>query len=355
MVDKRPVLAATRSASHSPLPTWPCTAEPPLDHGVIKQIPADFRVTELPLLLPEGEGEHLWVKIRKTGWNTAGVASLLSRATGARKGDVSYAGLKDRQAITEQWFSVHLPGRETPRLPELLTDGVEVLEQSRHSRKLRRGALKGNRFEIVLRQCHGNRDDVAKTLARLQAQGFPNYFGEQRFGRDGANITKARQMLRGKRRVKDRDQRSLLISSARSLVFNDVLALRVARENWHRPLPGDLMLLGEGNSLFSVATVDDALVQRAEQGEIHPSGPLPGTQGNTQTTGEVAELEQLVLERHAAMVKGLNKQRVTASRRALRVIPQQLQSQWLDDVTLALSFSLPPGSYATSLLRELVS
>ncbi len=355
MADKRSALAVAGLASDSPLPTWPCTAEPPLHHGVIKQIPADFRVTELPLLLPEGEGEHLWVNIRKTGWNTVGVAGLLSRATGARNGDVSYAGLKDRQAVTEQWFSIHLPGRETPRLPEVLADGVEVLEQQRHSRKLRRGALKGNRFEIVLRQCRGAHEDVAKTLARLQAQGFPNYFGEQRFGRDGANITKARQMLRGKRRVKDREQRSLLISSARSLVFNDVLALRVERGTWYRPLLGDLMLLGESNSLFSVDTIDDALLQRAENGEIHPSGPLPGTAGKTQTTAEAAALEQLVLEPHAAIVKGLTKQRVAASRRALRVMPQQLQSQWLDEETLALSFSLPPGSYATALLRELVS
>lgn len=340
----------------SSLPTWPSAANPPLSQCIIKQVPEDFHVIELPLVLPEGDGEHLWVNIRKTGWNTAAVAGLLARVTGADKRDVSYAGLKDRHAVTEQWFSIHLPGREMAPLPDTLGDGVEVLEQSRHSRKLRRGALKGNRFRLVLRgcQCLESREVVTRTLARLEAQGFPNYFGEQRFGRAGANIAKARQMLRGKRRVKDREQRSLLISTARSLVFNDLLALRVTRGDWNQPLPGDLMLLGEGNSLFPVEHVDDLLLQRTANGDIHPSGPLPGTPGRTRTTSESAVLEECILERHAAIVRGLGKQRVTESRRALRVIPQGVQSTWLDENTLLLSFSLPPGSYATSLLRELV-
>ncbi len=335
------------------LPLWPTAGVPPLRHGVVKRKPEDFRVTELPLVEPAGEGEHLWLRVRKRGCNTTAVAAMLARAAGVPVRDVSYAGLKDRQAVTEQWFSIHLPGRVVD-IPEALDDGVEVLTQRRHDRKLRRGALRGNRFRIVVRDCEGERNAADAMLSRLATEGFPNYFGEQRFGRDGGNIVKARQMLRGKRRVRDRAQRSLLISAARSLVFNDLLARRVEQGSWHRPIAGDLMLLGESNSLFAVETVDEALLQRAGQGEIHPSGPLPGSPAKLAPTAEAAELENAVLEEHATLIKGLAKQRVTAARRALRVVPAELSHHWLDDSTLELTFSLPSGAYATSLLRELI-
>jgi len=335
------------------LPQWPTTAPPPLRNAIVRQTPEDFRVTELPLVEPAGEGEHLWVWVRKRDHNTGAVASMLARAAGVRTRDVGYAGLKDRRAVTQQWFSIHLPGRSVS-LPTPLAEGVELLAQRRHGRKLRRGALRGNRFEIVLRACDGAPEAVEERLARLAREGFPNYFGEQRFGRDGGNIDKARQMLRGERRVRDREQRSLLISTARSLVFNDLLARRVERDCWQRPVAGDLMLLGDGNSLFAVEAIDDMLLERAERGEVHPAGPLPGRPGKLRPTAAAAAIEQPVLERHASLIEGLDRQRVDAGRRALRVMPVDLSHRWLDATTLRLRFALPPGGYATALLRELV-
>ena len=335
------------------LPVWPTAGEPPLTRGRIKSRPEDFFVSEIPLALPEGEGEHLWVRVRKRGWNTTAVAALLAKHAGVGKRDVSHAGLKDRQAVTEQWFSIHLPGREA-RLPKTPDDGIEILEQRRHGRKLRRGALKGNRFEIVIRDCEGERVAVDGRLARIAAEGFPNYFGEQRFGRDGGNIPKARQMLRGKRRVRDREQRAMLISSARSLIFNDLLALRIERGCWRRPVPGDLMQLGGSNSLFHVETIDNELLQRAEAGEIHPTGLLAGDAAKLMPSGEALVLEQQILDAHAPLINGLRKQRVASARRALRVVPGGLDHTWLDDGSLRLALSLPPGSYATALLRELM-
>ena len=335
------------------LPVWPTAGEPPLTRGRIKSRPEDFLVNEIPLALPEGQGEHLWVRVRKRGWNTTAVAALLAKLAGVGRRDVSHAGLKDRQAVTEQWFSIHLPGREL-RLPETPDEGIEILEQRRHGRKLRRGALKGNRFEIVIRDCEGKREAVEDRLGRIAAEGFPNYFGEQRFGRDGGNIPKARQMLRGKRRVRDREQRAMLISTARSLIFNDLLALRIEKDCWRRPAPGDLMQLGDGNSLFHAEAIDDELLARAEAGEVHATGPLAGEAAKLTPSGEALALEQQILDAHAPLVNGLGKQRVASARRALRVLPGGLEHAWLDDTSLRLAFSLPPGSYATALLRELM-
>jgi tRNA pseudouridine13 synthase len=343
------------SESTSFLPDWPRAGEPPLAAGIVKAVPEDFKVFELPVCLPDGAGEHLWLKIRKRGWNTSRVAAVLARWAEVRPRDVSYAGLKDRQAVTEQWFSIVLPGRETPALPAKWEPGIEVLELARHGRKLRRGALRGNRFEITLRDCRGERSAVAAMVERMAVEGVPNYFGDQRFGHNGANIPKARQMLRGKRRVRDREMRGLLISAARSLVFNEVLAARVVAGIWNRPLAGDLMMLEGGHSLFAVETVDDALRQRVATGEIDPTGPLPGAAGKLQVSADAAGLENQVCEAYQPIIKGLMKQRVDAARRPLRVVPKALVHEWMDENSLRLSFELPAGSYATAVLKELLA
>lgn len=336
------------------LPVWPTVGHPPLRAARIRAEINDFEVLEVPLIEPEGEGEHLWLRIRKRNRNTTDVAKLLAKLAEIPVRDVSFAGQKDRRAVTEQWFSLYLPGREVNDLAERIGDDqIEILEALRHNRKLRRGALKGNRFRIVLRDCEGDKNAVTVCLQRLTTEGIANYFGEQRFGRNGDNIVKARQMLRGKRRVNNREQRAMLISAARSLVFNDLLALRIQEGNWNQPLPGDLMLLGDGNSLFLTESIDEALLARTAAGEVHPSGPLPGAAGKLEPMAEAARLEQAVAEAHRGILTGLKKLRINASRRALRVMPRHLRHEWLDATALAVSFELPAGSYATALLREI--
>lgn len=342
------------SESTSFLPDWPRAGQPVLHSGLIKAEPEDFQVWELPTGLPDGEGEHLWVKVRKRDWNTPPVASMLARWAGVPIRDVSYAGLKDRQAVTEQWFSIQLAGKDDPSLPAALKPGVEILEMKRHSRKLRRGALRGNRFEIIVRECAGETGLVDSAVERIRREGVPNYFGEQRFGRQGANIPRALEMLTGKRRIRDRNQRSLLLSAARSLVFNDLLSARISEGIWCTPVVGDLMMLDGSHSLFPADVVDQALLDRATSGEVHPTGILPGKSGKLETHDDAAALEEAVLADHEKLVAGLVKQKVKAARRALRVFPAELQHEWLTGDRLRLGFTLPAGSYATAVLRELI-
>lgn len=154
----------------------------PVATGHIRQSPEDFRVTEIPLFEPTGEGEHAWLRVRKRGTNTTWVAKQLAQLAGIRERDVSYAGLKDRHAVTEQWFSVHLPGQADPDWSAINNDSMQVLEHARHSRKLRRGALKGNVFRIVIRALAGepvfSREHLTKRLEQIATEGVPNYFGE---------------------------------------------------------------------------------------------------------------------------------------------------------------------------------
>lgn len=333
---------------------WPATAPGVISHAVLRASPADFRVTEIPLTLPDGEGEHLWVRLQQTGWTTASAAKILSRWTDAPPRDISYAGRKDRNAITEQWFSVQLPGQPDPTKEWEWPEGLVVLEQKRHSRKLKTGALKGNRFTLVLREVEGNQAAVNQRLEQLKATGFPNYFGPQRFGRDGDNVAEAMKMFSGEKKVKNRDMRSTMLSAARSWVFNEVLANRIKQNSWNVALQGDLLNLSGSNSLFYCEVLDDETQQRVTSGDVSPTGPLPGKGGDVTVSDDAAAIEQPLLETYAAINDGLIKHRVNASRRALRVMPGNLCWEWLDQNTLQLDFELPPGSYATALVAELM-
>ena len=182
----------------------------------------DFRVEELDGFEASGEGEHLLLTIEKCGMNTAFVAREIAHWAGVAEHAVGYAGLKDRHAVTRQRFSVQLPGREAPDVASLERDGLRVLAQERHRRKLPRGALAGNRFELVLRDVAGDRAAIEERLAQVAAHGVPNAFGEQRFGHGGGNVNKALSMFAG-RRV-GREQRSLLLSAARSVLFSSLCA-----------------------------------------------------------------------------------------------------------------------------------
>ncbi len=331
---------------------WPRTA-PPLASGILRVTPEDFVVTEVLTIPLSGSGEHVWLKVRKRGWNTDRVAQQLARAAGVPRRDVSYAGLKDRNAVTTQWFSVQLPGRDAPVWAEILPPEIEILESVRHGRKLQTGALAGNSFDIVLRECSGDRAALARRAQDISARGVPNYFGEQRFGHNGANVERALAMFAGKFNTRDRHLRGIYLSAARAFLFNQVLAQRVRQATWDQGLEGEAFVLHGSHSFFAAAGVDDTLVARLKSGDIHPSGPLWG-RGEPLTGSLVRFLEDAIVARDSALAQGLEAAGLRQERRALRLLPQELTLQWLDESALRIAFQLPAGCYATTLLRELV-
>ena len=334
--------------------------EPPLT-ATIKAQPEDFQVEELPATVPEGQGEHVWLEIEKRLLNSEDVAVWLARESGAARGRVSYAGRKDRQAVTRQWFSVQCPPESEPdwvvraeAWNAAQADGetagrARVLHVARHARKLRTGHLAGNRFEIRLGAVEGDRAAAEAILAAIREGGIPNYFGAQRFGRD--NLARARAWLGGGRPPRSRNQRSLLLSAARSAIFNAVLAERVRRGDWNRLLPGDVANLEGSGSVFPVAEVDAELEARAARLDIHPTGPLWG-KGSMQTGGEVQALEAAVAAGEPELAEGLERADMKAARRSLRMVPGAVDWRW-EGEDLMLSLELGAGEYATGLLEAI--
>ncbi|MDX2456180.1 MAG: tRNA pseudouridine(13) synthase TruD [Gammaproteobacteria bacterium] len=325
----------------------------PAATGRLRQCPEDFQVTEIPLLEPDGAGEHVWLWIRKRGENTLYVAEQLSTLAGVHPRQVSFAGLKDRYAVTEQWFSVQLSGRDEPSWETMNSDTLTVLRHARHSRKLRRGALKGNTFNITVRAMDGDSRELERRLGVILKEGVPNYFGEQRFGRDGSNLQTADRLFNNPKQRLSRNKRSLTLSSARSFLFNQLLSARVNAGNWNVPLVGDAMQLDGTHSYFIAESVDADLSRRVASQDIHPTGPLYGL-GETPAQGACRELEAAVLADHASWCAGLEAAGLKQDRRALRLHVTDLVWQWGPSGELLLTFSLPAGAYATSVLREVV-
>jgi len=325
----------------------------PLGSAKLRAEPEDFQVDEVLGFAPAGRGEHLFVRIRKRARTTEQVAGMLARAAGVPKNAVSYAGMKDKWAVTQQWFSVHLPGRDADLALGPLDEGVEIIELARHDKKLRRGVLKGNRFRLRLREVAVQPSLLSQRLARIARWGVPNYFGEQRFGRDGDNVEQAREMLAGRLRPRDRALRGILLSAARSHLFNAVLAERLRRGEWDRPLDGELMMLDGRHSLFPIEEPDEVILRRAGALEIHPTGPLVGS-GGPEPSGAVVALEREVLAGEQELIDGLRGAGLEGARRALRLRVADLGWWFPEHGVLELSFGLTAGAYATAVVRELV-
>jgi len=319
--------------------------------GLIRTAPEDFQVDEDLGFELTGEGEHVCLHIRKRNANTDFIAKQIARLAGVKSMDVSYAGLKDRHAVTTQWFSIYLANKPEPNWSQLNSDEVEVVKVLRHNRKLRRGSLKGNHFKLVLRELVGDQVLLEQRLQTISTMGVPNYFGEQRFGRD--NLAKATGMFKAEFKVKDRNKRSMYLSAARSAIFNEVLSTRVAAGNWDQALAGDLMMLDGSHSVFAVETVDDEIRRRIAEHDIHPSGPLWG-RGRLSTTADALQLEQQCAEKFALFCNGLEHAGMKQERRALRLPVRDLSWQF-DEANLSLNFFLPSGCYATAVLRELIN
>ena len=328
-------------------------SEPTLS-GAIRTFSADFKVDEKFAFDISGEGEHALLHIKKQDTNTDWLSRQISKLAGVRQVDVSYAGLKDRNAITTQWFSVWLPGKPDPDWSLLNSENVQILESCRHNRKLRRGSLRGNKFTLIVRDIDGDSSDLEQRINRIKTDGIPNYFGEQRFGIDGQNLEKATIMFSGKR-VKDRFKRSIYLSAARSAMFNEILSQRVSMNKWVEAISGDVMLLDNSHSYFLAEDIDSEIVRRINEHDIHPSGPLWG-EGELLSKGQVAILENQLVEQFPVFDRGLKNARLKQERRALRLSVKDLV--WEFDAAekqLELSFFLPAGGYATSVLRELIN
>jgi tRNA pseudouridine13 synthase len=323
----------------------------PAGRGRLRARPEDFVVEEELGFEPSGEGEHLFLRLRETGCNTAWVAGRLARWAGRPPSDVGYAGLKDRHAVTEQWFSVRCPGGRHPDLAALSIPGVELLGHAAHNRKLKRGALQGNRFRLRVSALQADATLLASRLDELVRRGVPNAFGPQRFGRELGNLRIAEAWFGGGA-VPRRAERGFALSAARSLIFNAVLAERIAAGDWERAAAGDPVQLDGRGSWFLAEQGDAALPARLAALELHPTGPMWG-RGEPPGDGPGAALERDVAARFPAFATGLAAAGLEQERRALRVRVRELQWQLGTD-SLALSFGLPAGAYATAVLRELL-
>lgn len=336
---------------------WPTSAGTRVARAGLKSGPEDFRVDEVLEGFPEqsgaadiaGEGEHLCLRLQKTGDNTEFVARQLAALSGCRTFDVGYCGLKDRHAVTSQWFSFYRPGMADSDAGFIaqVAEQWTVLSAWRHSRKLRRGEHCGNRFILTLRDVDGERAVIDEALARLRQEGAPNYFGPQRFGFGGANLDRAAAMgpsamdsrsrsagrgRKGKRRAgREASKNVLYFSAARSWLFNEVLAHRVADGTWSRVIDGEPGLAS---------------------GELEPTGPLWGD-GGTTATGTQEQLERSVVERAPDLVQLFSTTRMKPERRPLRSRPTELAWQWQDERCLVVEFTLAPGQYATTILSDI--
>jgi tRNA pseudouridine13 synthase len=333
------------------LPDWARAYGPVTASARIRSVPDDFRVEEVLGFDADGEGPHVMLTVEKRGANTHWVAGQLARQAGIPAREVGYAGLKDRHAVTVQHYSLNLDRRPEPDWSALSSDEFRVLESARHRRKLKTVALEGNRFRLVLRDLSAPMGTLLQRLESIKTRGVPNYFGVQRFGRGAANIDKAEAALSGRLRIHDRRLFSLLLSTARSLIFNDLLSERVQAGNWDKLLPGEVLMLDGSHSVFRAEAGDETLQSRLASGDVHPTGPLWG-RGEPMTAGEVQALEARVAARHPALTAGLTKVGVEMARRSLRLPVRDFA--WHEATEgLILEFFLPAGAYATTVLREL--
>ncbi|MDB6051561.1 MAG: pseudouridine synthase [Pseudomonas sp.] len=323
-----------------------------LGTAVLKATAEDFQVDEVLDIPLSGDGEHLWLWVEKRGLNTEEAARRLARAAGVPLRTVSYAGLKDRQALTRQWFSVQLPGKADPDMAAAQDDTLKILKMGRHKRKLQRGAHAANGFTLRLTQLQGDQAALQARLESIASHGVPNYFGTQRFGWEGGNLGEARDYAARQALPEQRAVRSRLLSTARSYLFNKVLAVRVADGSWQRAQVGDLLAFTDSRSFFPAGEAECSDPRLAIL-DLHPTGPQWGA-GDSPATGATGALEHAVAEGESALRDWLIKAGMEHERRILRLPIGGLTWHYPEPDILQLEFVLPAGCFATVLVRELV-
>ena len=324
--------------------------------GQIRATPEDFQVEERPLYLPCGEGEHLYVKITKRGLSTPDLVRMISTTVGLKAQGIGTAGLKDARAVTTQMLSLHFVTPE--QLACLKTDerilSVEIL--GRHRNRLRTGHHAGNRFRLVIRDVAPQAAEaVPAVLDRLSTRGVPNYFGPQRQGKGGDNYQIGAALLNDPRRREkmNRNKRIWYLNTYQSFLFNRMLARRIDRID--RVLAGDWAMKSDNGACFQVEDAEQEQ-PRADRFEISPTGILFGSRVSW-ADGEPGKIEEAVVAEAGttrdALVAAGKACGFRGERRAVRVKLEELE--WsLNGSVLTLVFALPPGAYATSLLRELM-
>lgn len=334
---------------------------PPASSARLKAAAEDFQVVEELGFDFSGAGEHLCLELEKTGLTTTQAAVRLAEASGRKRADIGYAGMKDRRARTRQWFSLRLPASEESRLQALEDGNLRILQSQRNHRKIRIGSHRANRFLITLRDFRGEREDMEHRLRALARMGVPNYFGPQRFGRLFGNLALIERRIDaqagGEAGKISRSERSLLYSAARAALFNQVLSTRLALGDWSRYVSGDVLSLDGSGRLFPPPAEgwNDELQQRLEALDIHITGPLAGAapaHSKYETRGKAADIEDAALRQNTDMLDWLKREGLRAGRRQLRFAPRDINLNW-EDGGLTLRFTLARGCYATSLLREL--
>lgn len=328
----------------------------PQGRGILKANPEDFLVVEDLGFEPDGEGEHILLRIRKSGCNTRFVADALAKFLKIHPREVSFAGQKDKHAVSVQWLCARLPGKEMPALSVFQLAGCQVLEYARHKRKLRPGALQGNQFTLILREI-SHRDELEIRLQAVQNQGVPNYFGAQRFGIGGSNLQGALYWAQSNAPQRDRNKRSFWLSAARSALFNQIVSERLKKIEFNQVVDGDALQLAGRGSWFVAGEDERAELQaRVDNRQLMITAALPGS-GEWGPQRVALEQEQAWLaDDDAGLLQSLLlREKVEAARRAMLLYPQQLSWNWWDDVSVELRFWLPAGSFATSVVRELIN
>ncbi|WCD79199.1 tRNA pseudouridine(13) synthase TruD [Pseudomonas sp. TUM22785] len=324
----------------------------PLGQAVLKAIAEDFQVDEVLDIPLVGEGEHLWLWVEKRELNTEEAARRIARAAGVPVRTISYAGLKDRQALTRQWFSLHLPGKADPDLSAAENSNLRILKSARHKRKLQRGAHSANGFTLRLTRLAADHEALDARLTTMAAGGVPNYFGLQRFGHGGGNVVDARAFAERRELPEQRNLRSRLLSAGRSYLFNRVLAERVASGNWNRAEVGDLLAFTDKRSFF-MAGEEECRDPRLAILDLHPTGALWG-EGPSPAGGDSAAREQALADAEPALRDWLADAGMAHERRILRLPIGGLTWHYPEPDVLQLEFVLPAGCFATAVVRELV-
>ena len=318
--------------------------------GILKDSPADFQVTEELGFDPSGEGEHLFLWVEKSGLSTPELINRIARDFSLAPRHIGYSGLKDKHAVTRQWLSLHLPGKQ-PANDIDVADDYRILRQARHHKKLRPGTHKFNTFRIRILGVTGFPQETREQLQQVVGGGFANYFGAQRFGRKQDNVSQALAQL--STRKLSRARKGILLSSLRSFLFNEILRRRISRGYWQLPLAGDVFMLRGSHSIFA-AELDEGLINRYRQLDISSTASLYGT-GPDRLSAEPHLIESRVFAEHVDITHCLDQQGAKRQMRPLRAIVEDLNYDYdARAKSLLLEMRLPTGCYVTTLLNHFV-